>query len=358
MRTSGREGRRRKQGGKAQGIEPQRRPNPLLVIVGPTAIGKTALSLHLAKALDGEIVSADSRSFYRGMDIGTAKPTLEERAQVPHHLIDIADPDETVGLAEYQDMAYAAINDIHARWKLPLLVGGTGQYVQAVVEGWRIPRVAPHPDLREQLERKAKQESPYALHDWLKRLDPEAAESIHPHNVRRVVRALEVCLITGQPITDQQGKEPPPYDILQIGLTMDRETLYARVNSRLQRMIEEGLLEEVQRLLAQGYDWRLPAMSAVGYAEFQAYFEGRSRERVKGPSPERDKGRHPEPPKGEARLDDVIGEIESNLHRFIRHQYNWFDLDDPDIRWFDVTRTTQDEIQATIHRWLKKHRPR
>jgi tRNA dimethylallyltransferase len=314
------------------------------VIVGPTAVGKTGLSLHLAEAFDGEIVSADSRSFYRAMDIGTAKPTPEERARVPHHLIDIADPDETVGLAEYQDMAYAAIEDIQARGRLPLLVGGTGQYVQAVVEGWRIPRVAPHPDLRERLERKAERESPYALHEWLKLLDPQAAEDIHPHNVRRIVRALEVCLVTGRPISDQQGKEPPPYSVLQIGLTMDRETLYERADRRLEMMIEAGLVEEVQRLLAQGYDWNRPAMSAVGYAEFQPYLEGR----------------RPAPGEGEAALDQVIANIESNLHRIVRHQYNWFSLDDPGIRWFDVTRTRTDcyeEIEVVVRRWLDKHAP-
>jgi tRNA dimethylallyltransferase len=314
----------------------------LLVIVGPTAVGKTALSLHLAGALDGEIVSADSRSFYRGMEIGTAKPTPEERARVPHYLVDIANPDETVGLAEYQDMAYAAIDGIHARDKLPLLVGGTGQYVQAVVEGWRIPRVTPHPDLRDGLERKAERESPYALHDWLKRLDPQAAEGIHPHNVRRVVRALEVCLVTGRPISDQQGKEPPPYRILQIGLTMEREALYDRADRRLQTMIADGLLEEVRQLLAQGYDWSLPAMSAVGYAEFQPYLEGQC----------------PEPVEGGRPLDAVIAEIENDLRRLIRHQYNWFRLDDPDIRWFDVDRKTHEEIEAVVRRWLEKNSPR
>jgi len=301
---------------------------PLLVLVGPTAAGKTSLSLHLAEAFDGEIVSADSRSFYRGMDIGTAKPTSAERARVPHHLVDIADPDETVGLAEFQDLAHAAINNIRARCKLPLLVGGTGQYVQAIVEGWRIPRVAPHPDLREELEAQAEEESPYALHDWLKRLDPQAAEDIHPHNVRRVVRALEVCLVTGRPISKQQGKEPPPYPVFQIGLTMDRDLLYERADKRLELMIDAGLVEEVRRLLEQGYDWSLPAMSAVGYAEFKPYFES------------------------EAALDEVVAEIQSDLRRFIRHQYNWFDLDDPDIHWFDVTETTHEEIKSIVRQWL------
>ena len=303
--------------------------SPLVVIVGPTAVGKTSLSLHLAESLNGEIISADSRSFYRGMDVGTAKPTPKERARVPHHLIDVADPDETVGLAEYQDRAYAAIDDVLARDSLPLLVGGTGQYVQAVVEGWRIPRVPPHPNLREELEAKAERESPYALHDWLKRLDPEAAGDIHPHNVRRVVRALEVCLVTGRPISDQQGKAPPPYQILQLGLTMDRQKLYERADRRLEMMIEAGLLDEVRRLLEQGYHWDLPAMSAVGYAEWKPFFQG------------------------QADLDEVIAEIQSDLRRFIRHQYNWFSLDDPDIRWFDVGETNHEEIEAVVRGGLE-----
>ncbi len=302
----------------------------LLVILGPTAVGKTALSLHLAEALDGEIVSADSRLLYRGMDVGTAKPTPEERALVPHHLIDVAAPDETVGLAEYQDMAYAAIDEIHGRGKLPLLVGGTGQYVQAVVEGWRIPRVPPHPDLRAELEAHAERESCYALHDWLKELDPEAAESIHPHNVRRVVRALEVCLVSGRPISAQQGKQPPPYRILQIGLTREREALYARADRRLEMMLESGLVDEVRDLLEAGYDWELPALSALGYVQFKPYFAG------------------------EATLDEVIEEIKRSTRNFIRHQYNWFSLDDPNIRWFDAARTSMARIEDLVWEWLRE----
>jgi len=302
----------------------------LLVIVGPTAVGKTALSLHLAEALDGEIISADSRLLYRGMDVGTAKPTPEERSRVPHHLIDVAAPDETVGLAEYQDMAYAAIDEIHGWDKLPLLVGGTGQYVQAVVEGWRIPRVPPHPDLRAELEAHAERESCYALHDWLKELDPEAAEDIHPHNVRRVVRALEVCLVSGRPISAQQGKQPPPYRILQIGLTREREALYARADRRLEMMLEAGLLDEIRELLEAGYDWELPAMSALGYVQFKPYVAG------------------------EATLDEVREEIKRSTRNFIRHQYNWFSLDDPDIRWFDADQATAAEIEKAVREWLRK----
>jgi len=308
--------------------------NPLVVIVGPTAVGKTALSLRLAESLDGEIVSADSRLFYRGMDIGTAKPTPEERARVPHHLIDIAKPDETVGLAEFQERAYAAIADIHARGKLPLLVGGTGQYVRAVVEGWRIPRVPPNTALRAELEAQAERDGATALHARLARLDPDAAKRIDPRNVRRVIRALEVCLLTGRPISAQQRKQPPPYHILQIGLTMERMALYARADRRVEAMIAAGLEDEVRRLLEAGYGWDLPAMSGLGYVQFRPYFEGR------------------------ATLEEVVAEIKRATRRFIRHQYNWFRLNDPTIRWFDVTETTAEEIEAVVREWLERDRNR
>ena len=302
--------------------------NPLVVIVGPTAVGKTALSLHLAGPLNGEVISADSRLFYRGMDIGTAKPTPEERARVPHHLIDIAEPDETVGLAEFQEWAYSAIEDIHARGKLPLLVGGAGQYVRAVVEGWRVPRVPPDPALRAELEAQAEREGATALHVRLALLDPAAAQRIDPRNVRRVIRALEVCLITGQPISEQQRKQLPPYSILQIGLTMERATLYARADQRVEAMMAAGLEDEVRRLVRAGYGWNLPAMSGLGYGQFRAYFEGR------------------------ATLEEAVAEIKRATRRFIRHQYNWFRPDDPATRWFDVTETTVGEIEVVVEMWL------
>jgi tRNA dimethylallyltransferase len=293
-------------------------------------VGKTALSLHLAERLEGEIVSADSRLLYRGMDVGTAKPTPEERARVPHHLIDVAEPDETVGLAEYQEQAFAAIETIQARGKLPLLVGGTGQYVRAVVEGWRIPRMPPDLDLRAELEAQAERDGAETLHARLARLDPDAAQKIHPHNVRRIVRALEVCQRTGRPISEQQKKEPPPYRILQIGLTMERAALYDRADRRLEAMLEAGLEEEVRRLLEAGYGWELPALSGVGYAQFKLYFEG------------------------EATLDETVTEIKRITRRFIRRQYNWFSLDDPAIRWFDAAETTAEEIEIVVNRWLKE----
>jgi tRNA dimethylallyltransferase len=301
----------------------------LPVIVGPTAVGKTALALHLAEALDGEIVSADSRLFYRGMDIGTAKPTTEERARVPHHLVDIADPDETVGLAEFQAQAYAAIGAIHARGKLPLLVGGTGQYVRAVMQGWRVPRVPPDADLRVELEAQAKREGREVLHARLACLDSIAAARIDPRNVRRVIRALEVCILTGQPISEQQGKQPLPYRILRIGLTIEREALYARADARIEAMMAAGLEDEVHRLFEAGYGWELPAMSGLGYVQFKPYFEG------------------------EATLEQVVAEIKRDTRRFIRHQYNWFRPSDPSIRWFDLAETSAEEIEAVVKTWLE-----
>ncbi len=302
-------------------------PNFLLVIVGPTAVGKTALSLYLAEHLQGEIVSADSRLFYRGMDIGTAKPTPEERARIPHHLIDIADPDETVGLAMFLRLAQAAIADIHARGRLPIVVGGTGQYVRALVEGWTPPAVPPDPALRAELEEQARREGPQALHARLAALDPEAAARTDPRNVRRVVRALEVVLRAG-PVGS--GRTPPPYVVLQIGLTMERTALYARADARLEAMVQAGLVEEIRGLLEKGYGWNLPAMSALGYIQFRPYFEG------------------------QATLEEVLAQIRRDTRRFIRHQYNWFRLSDPRIRWFDVTRTPPEEILAVVQDWRKR----
>ena len=286
---------------------------PLVVIVGPTGVGKTVLSLTLAQTLDGEIVSADSRQIYRGMDIGTAKPTPAEQARVPHHLIDIVNPDADFGLATYQELAYAAVADIARQGHLPFLVGGTGQYIRAVVEGWRIPRVPPDAALRASLYAEAEQHGCQALYERLLKLDPGVAGLIDARNVRRVVRALEVCIKTGRPFSEQRGREPPPYSVLQIGLTMSREALYRRIDARIDAMIAGGLLKEVRKLLENGYDWTLPAMSSLGYLQLKGYFEGT------------------------ASLAEAIALIKKETRRFIRHQYNWFRLTDDRIHWFDAT---------------------
>jgi tRNA dimethylallyltransferase len=290
--------------------------SPLIVVVGPTAIGKSALSLYLADVLPGEVVSADSRQIYRGLDIGTAKVTPDEQAQVQHHLIDIVAPDQDFSLAEYQELAYAALADITRRGRWPILVGGTGQYVRAVVEGWRIPRVPPDPELRVELYAEAEREGAPVLYARLLALDPGAADLIDARNLRRVVRALEVCLKSGQPFSEQRGKDPPPYDVLQLGLTMEREALYARVDARIERMVEQGLVREVRDLIAAGYSWSLPAMSSLGYIQLEGYVEGTDS------------------------LAECVALIKRETRRFIRQQYNWFRLDDPQIHWLDVSQAS------------------
>jgi len=286
---------------------------PLLVIVGPTAVGKTALSLQVARDYDAEIVSADSRQIYRGLDIGTAKATCDEQVVAPHHLLDVVDPHEILTLAEFQEQAYAIIDAIaNQRQRLPILVGGTGQWVQAVVEGWGIPRVPPDAALRAELEAQAQVDGPKALYTRLVEVDPQSAQKIDPRNMRRVIRALEVYHKTGIPISQHQRKEAPPYHILQIGLTMSRELLYERIDRRVDKMIEMGLVEETRRLVEAGYDWTKPAMLGLGYRQLGYYL------------------------RGEMSLEEAIAVIKKETRRFVRQQYNWFRLDDDRIHWFDI----------------------
>jgi len=297
----------------------------LLALVGPTAVGKTALSLRLAQAWSGEIISADSRLFYRGMDIGTAKPDMAERTAVPHHLIDVCFPDETLTLGEYQQAAYRTIDDVLARGRLPILVGGTGQYVKAVLEGWGIPRVAPQPRLREALAALGGLE----LGRWLAVLDPAAAARIDARNVRRVIRALEVALVSGRPISEWQRKTPPPYDICQIGLTRRRDDLYRRIDERVEGMMAAGLLAEVEALRAAGYGRSLPAMSGLGYQQLNAYLDG------------------------ELSLEEAVERIKFETHRFARQQGTWFRQDDPMTAWFDMGEANAETaVFAYVGRWL------
>jgi tRNA dimethylallyltransferase len=284
----------------------------LLVIVGPTAVGKTALAIRLGQALGGEVVSADSRQIYRYMDIGTAKATPAERAALPHHLIDVVEPDGELTLAHYQRMASVAIGEIAARGRLPMLVGGTGLYVRAVTEGWTVPEVPPDPALRAQLACDAAEQGNAALHARLAAVDPLAAQRIDARNVRRVIRALEVYEALGQPISSLQHKASPGYQMLTIGLTMPREALYARVDARIDRMLADGLVDEVRGLVARGYSYDLPALSALGYQQIGQYL------------------------RGEVTLDEAVTLIMRHTRRLVRQQYNWFRLADPSIRWFDV----------------------
>lgn len=302
---------------------------PLIVLVGPTAVGKTALAVQLVEAVGGEILSADSRQIYRGMDIGTAKATPDEQARARHHLIDLIDPDEVLGLAQFQALAYAAIDRLHAQGTTPFLVGGTGQYVQAVVEGWQVPRVEPDEALRQKLYDQAEAEGGQSLHDRLRALDPAAAGRIDARNVRRVVRALEVCLLTGRPISQQQTKQPPPYRVLWLGLSLPRPELYKRIDRRVDAMMDAGLEAEVRGLIARGYGFELPALSGVGYGQFAPYLAG------------------------EATLDDVVREIKRATRRFVRQQANWFRRDDPRIHWLEAADEPFAQALALVESFLE-----
>jgi tRNA dimethylallyltransferase len=285
---------------------------PLILLVGPTAVGKTEVAIQLAERIDGEIVSADSRLFYRGMDIGTAKPSPAQRARLPHHLIDIADPDEILSLAVFQKLATDAIADIHSRGRLPLLVGGTGQYVRAVTEGWRPPEVKPDEGLRAELEAEREEKGNDFLHERLRSLDPEAAAGIDPRNVRRTIRALEVILTTKGKFSEQRRKGDSAYRLITVGLTRPRAELYARIDARIESMFEAGLLDEVRGLLAKGYSPALPTMSAIGYRECVGVIEGR------------------------LTAEQARVEMRRLTRIFVRRQANWFKESDRSIKWFTV----------------------
>ena len=297
---------------------------PLILIVGPTAVGKTEISIHLAERLNGEIVSADSRLFYRGMDIGTAKPTTEEQTCVPHHLIDIANPDEILSLAVFQQKAREVIEDIHTRSKLPFLVGGTGQYVRAVTQGWTPPEVEPDEALRSELERQKEENGIYWLYEKLKELDPEAAEKIDPRNYRRTIRALEVIMNTGKKFSEQRGQSDSPYHLVTIGLTRPREELYQRVDARIEMMFPNGFVDEVKGLLEKGYSPSLPTMSAIGYRECISVIQGELTE------------------------EQAKVQIRHATRVYVRRQANWFKESDPNILWFKVENGVTEEIESHI----------
>ena len=294
----------------------------LVAIIGPTGTGKSSLALRIARDLNTEIVSADSRQVYRYLDIGTAKPTPEEISTVRHHLVGIIDPDEDFSLAQYQQLAVEAIEDIQKRGRLPLLVGGSGLYVWAVLEVWQIPVVPPDAEFRRRLEEQAAEDGSEWLYQELVKADPVAAQGIDPRNVRRVIRALEVSRRAEAHVPTLRGKGSPPYDSLVIGLTTDREELYRRTDARVDDMVDRGFVDEVRRLIEIGYRFDLPSMSGIGYRQIGMYLQG------------------------ELELPQAIERIKIETHRLVRQQYNWFRLKDERIHWLDI----KDDIEAEAKR--------
>lgn len=276
--------------------------------------------------MDGEIVSADSRTVYRGMDIGTAKPSPAMRAAAPHHLLDVADPRQVFTVAQYQRLAGTAIAAIHVRGRLPLLVGGTGLYIRAVADGLRIPRVLPDWTFRRQAEAEER-DRPGSLYARLQHLDPQAAGRIHPRNVRRIVRALEVIDRTGVPISAQQRAEAPPWQVCMIGLRLPRPLLAERIERRVDQQLADGLVEEVRALLDAGVRPEAPAMQGLGYKEIVPHLAG---------------GRT---------LDGAIALLKRNTRRYARRQETWFRRD-ARIQWMDVGHAEAETVAMTIHAML------
>lgn len=293
---------------------------PLIVILGPTCVGKTAVALELAALLNAEIISADSRQIYKGMDIGTAKVSLEEQKLLPHHLINLVNPDESFTLADYVIKAEAAIKEIQSRGRVPLMVGGTGLYIRAFTEGYAIPMAPPDHLLREELNKEAGDLGPLVLHKKLLGVDPEAAGKLHPNDFRRISRALEVFRSTGVPISEWQKRRrrslengtDNEFDVIKFGLTMDRDKLYGKINARLEEQIHDGLLEEVRHLLAQGYAPSLPAFKTFGYQELIDYLEGKYL------------------------FEKGIELVKRNTRRFAKRQWTWFRRES-NVEWIEVT---------------------
>ncbi|WP_245583482.1 tRNA (adenosine(37)-N6)-dimethylallyltransferase MiaA [Paenibacillus assamensis] len=287
---------------------------PLLVLVGPTAVGKTRLSLDIAKKFDAEIISGDSMQVYRGMDIGTAKLAVKDREGIPHHMMDIHNPDESFSVAEFQTRCTSLIEDISSRNKLPFIVGGTGLYVESVAYGFEFSESGGDESFRTEMASYAEQFGAQALHDRLVAIDPSSSARLHPNDTRRVIRALEVFHMTGRTMSEQlEGQERvSPYELCIIGLTMDRSLLYKRIEARVDEMLEQGLVKEVESLLQAGYDRTLVAMQGLGYKEIASYLAG------------------------ERSYESAVELLKRDTRRFAKRQLSWFRRM-KDIHWVDVT---------------------
>jgi tRNA dimethylallyltransferase len=297
----------------------------LVVIVGPTAVGKTALSIELAKRFAGEIISGDSMQVYRGMDIGTAKITSDEMEGIPHYFIDTHAPDEAFSAVEFQQQAKRFIRDCNERGKLPIIVGGTGLYIQSVIYDYQFSSAPQDQEFRSQMETLVSEQGKAILHERLVRVDPITAKRLHPNDVKRIIRALEIHHQTGLTMADfQQRSEQSPYELRMIGLTMDRSLLYERINQRVDLMIAQGLIEEVECLLDHGYQADLSSMQAIGYKEIIDYIQGKQTR------------------------EEAIELLKKNSRNYAKRQLTWF-RNMQRVQWFDVTeRSCWQEIVEKI----------
>lgn len=298
---------------------------PLLVILGPTATGKTDLALALAREVDMEIISADSAMVYRMLDIGTAKPTPAQRREVPHHLIDIRDPDEDFTVADFRTLATAAVAGIHERGRLPVLVGGTGFYIRSLTRGLPFPPVQPNWELRRSLAALAAEKGNAYLHGRLAAADPAAAARIHPNDLQRIIRALEISHHRQQGGEDDSPQPPPepPYQLVQIGLTMEREALYRRINQRSDEQLAAGWLDEVRAVLAAGYAPDCFGLQILGYRHLTRCLQG------------------------ELSFEEAVRQLKRDTRHFARRQFTWFRREEG-VVWFDVGRMTKEQLLEKV----------
>ena len=276
---------------------------PMVVLTGPTAVGKTELSIQLAQKLDGEIISADSMQIYQKMDIGTAKIRKEEMDGIPHHLIDVLDPSEEFNVARFQEMAKDALAGIYRRGRIPLIVGGTGFYIQGLLYDIDFTKEEQDFRYRENLQKKAKEEGAQAIHKMLQAVDPASAQKIHPNNIKRVIRALEFYHLNGRKISEhneQESRKESPYRFAYFVLNQNRTTLYERINHRVDLMLEAGLVEEVRRLKEAGYGKNIVSMQGIGYKEVLDYLDGKMT------------------------LEETADQIKKDTRHFAKRQLTWF----------------------------------
>lgn len=287
---------------------------PLIVVLGPTAVGKTDVAIELAKRIKGEVISADSMLIYKYMDIGTAKPKLEEREGVPHYLIDIINPDQPFSVADFLLEAEKKIKEIREKGKMPMIVGGTALYLKAITEEFYFPEIESDWELREKLNQEAERLGNEYVHGQLKKIDPITANRLHPNDLRRVIRAIEIYELTGIPLSAQPKKEKKSnHQIIKIGLIRPREEIYTRINQRVEEMIEQGLLEEVRQLLEMGYDEYLISMQGLGYKQIIPHL------------------------KGIYSLERAVELLKRDTRHFAKRQLTWFRRDE-DIHWVEINK--------------------